>query len=90
MYTHPLLTAGMIGGQELIIILVIVLILFGGNKIPKLGDGLGKGIRNFRRALNPDEPEGEAEVVEAEVIQEGQPKSKETKSDTKKLDSKES
>ncbi|MFA6294349.1 MAG: twin-arginine translocase TatA/TatE family subunit [Victivallales bacterium] len=40
----------MIGYQELIIIFLIVLLLFGGSKIPELAKGLGKGIREFKRA----------------------------------------
>jgi sec-independent protein translocase protein TatA len=38
---------GGIGMQELLVILVIVLIIFGANKLPQIGEGLGKGIRNF-------------------------------------------
>ncbi|MBC7287725.1 MAG: twin-arginine translocase TatA/TatE family subunit [Armatimonadetes bacterium] len=37
-------------GQELIVILIIVLILFGGRKIPELMRSLGEGLREFRRA----------------------------------------
>ena len=40
-----------LGPTELIIILVIVILIFGVNKIPKLGKGLGEGIRNFKAAL---------------------------------------
>lgn len=43
---------GMIGGQEIIIILLIVLILFGGKKIPELMRGLGKGVREYKDAVN--------------------------------------
>ena len=43
------------GPTEWIIILVIVLILFGWNRIPQLGKGLGEGIRNFRTSLQGDE-----------------------------------
>jgi sec-independent protein translocase protein TatA len=46
---------GMPGGSEWIIILVIVLVVFGGKKIPELMGGLGKGIRSFKKAMN--EPE---------------------------------
>ena len=35
---------------ELLIILVVLLLVFGANKIPQLGDALGKGIRNFKKA----------------------------------------
>ncbi|WP_291441003.1 twin-arginine translocase TatA/TatE family subunit [Desulfovibrio sp.] len=45
-----------IGMQELLLILVVVLLVFGANKLPELGGGLGKAIRNFRRASSePDE-----------------------------------
>lgn len=45
-----------IGMPELIIILVIVLIIFGANKLPEIGGGMGKAIRNFKKATNePDE-----------------------------------
>jgi sec-independent protein translocase protein TatA len=39
-------------GSELLIVAVVIVILFGATKIPQLGDALGKGIRNFRQALN--------------------------------------
>jgi sec-independent protein translocase protein TatA len=41
---------GMIGTNEIIIILVIVLLLFGGRKIPELMRGLGRGVREFNDA----------------------------------------
>ena len=43
---------GMLGTNEIIIILVIVLLLFGGRKIPELMRGLGKGVREFNDAKN--------------------------------------
>ncbi|HEV8715995.1 MAG TPA: twin-arginine translocase TatA/TatE family subunit [Candidatus Binatia bacterium] len=44
------------GVGELFIILLIVLILFGAGKLPEIGEGIGKGIRNFRKAIkSPDE-----------------------------------
>jgi sec-independent protein translocase protein TatA len=46
--------AGWLGGQEILIILVIVLLLFGGKKIPELMRGLGKGIREFKDASKND------------------------------------
>jgi len=42
---------GPIGTTELIIILVIVVLVFGVNKIPQLGKGLGEGIRNFKSSI---------------------------------------
>ena len=41
---------GGIGMPELIIILVIILIIFGAGKLPEIGAGLGKGIKNFKKA----------------------------------------
>jgi sec-independent protein translocase protein TatA len=39
-----------LGGSEMVIILVIVLLLFGGKKIPELMKGLGKGVKEFKDA----------------------------------------
>lgn len=47
-----------LGTPELLFITVAVLVLFGGKKIPEMMGGLGKGIRNFKKALNaPDDDE---------------------------------
>jgi sec-independent protein translocase protein TatA len=43
---------GIIGGQEIILILVIILVLFGGKKIPELMRGLGKGVNEYKKAKN--------------------------------------
>ena len=43
---------GVLGTQEIIIIAIIILLLFGGRKIPELMKGLGKGIREFNDAKN--------------------------------------
>ncbi len=40
---------------ELLIILVVLLLVFGANKIPQLGDALGKGIRNFKKSQSEDD-----------------------------------
>lgn len=46
---------GMPGGSEWFLILAIVLVIFGGKKIPELMGGLGKGIKSFKKAVNePD------------------------------------
>ena len=44
-----------IGLQELLVILVVAVLLFGGKKIPELAKGLGEGIRNFKQSLKGDE-----------------------------------
>ena len=43
------------GMQELVVILIIVLILLGGRKLPEIGAGMGKAIRNFRGATSDKE-----------------------------------
>lgn len=49
---QPLLFIGNLGMGELLIICLIVLLLFGGKKIPELMRGLGKGVRSFKDGLN--------------------------------------
>ncbi|MBP5327075.1 MAG: twin-arginine translocase TatA/TatE family subunit [Bacteroidales bacterium] len=46
-----------IGVQEILIILVIILVLFGGRKIPELMKGLGKGVKEYKNAVNGVEKE---------------------------------
>ena len=50
MHTPFVLFLGDIGGSELMLIMVVILIFFGANKIPELARGLGKGIREFKDA----------------------------------------
>lgn len=58
---------GMPGPGELLLILLIVMVVFGANRIPQLGDALGKGIRNFRKSFAKDDEETEAEARHREV-----------------------
>ncbi|WP_028582538.1 twin-arginine translocase TatA/TatE family subunit [Desulfogranum japonicum] len=44
-----------LGMPELIIILVIIVIIFGAGKLPEIGSGIGKGIKNFKDATKQDE-----------------------------------
>ena len=44
-----------IGMPELVVIFIVVLLLFGGRKIPEIAKGLGEGIRNFKSALKSEE-----------------------------------
>ena len=52
-----------LGAQELMLILLIALVLFGGSKIPDLGRSLGQGIREFKKSV--ESPEAGAETKEA-------------------------
>ena len=45
-----------LGMQELVIILVIALLIFGPTKLPQIGSGLGKAIRDFRKGVSSDDP----------------------------------
>ena len=47
----------MIGTQEIILIAFVVLLLFGGKKIPELMKGIGKGVRSFKEGINGIEKE---------------------------------
>ena len=51
--------AGFIGPQEIIIILIIVVLMFGGRKIPELMKGVGKGMREFKKATKGEDEEEE-------------------------------
>ena len=64
---------GMPGGSELLLILLIVLVVFGHNRIPQLGDALGKGIKNFRKSFAKDESELRASQTEVRSLPEAQP-----------------
>ena len=46
-----------LGPMEMVVILVVAVLVFGGKKIPELGKGLGEGIRNFKSALNGTDEE---------------------------------
>ncbi len=62
-----------LGMQELIIILIIVLVLFGASRLPEIGKGIGQAIRNFKKATS--EPE-EIDVTPKKPVEE---KKEETK-----------
>ena len=50
---------GRLGMPELLIILFIVILIFGANKLPELGRGIGKGIRNFKDATRDGASKGD-------------------------------
>jgi sec-independent protein translocase protein TatA len=49
------ITLGMVGPYQLLIIVLIVLLLFGGKKIPELMRGLGRGVKEFKDGMSGDE-----------------------------------
>lgn len=51
---------GRLGPMEIFLLLLIVVLIFGGKKIPEIGKGIGEGIRNFKDAMKKSE-EGPAE-----------------------------
>ena len=64
MHTPFFLFLGDLGGGELMLIMVVILIFFGANKIPELARGLGKGIREFKDA---------SREIRSEIENSGQP-----------------
>lgn len=52
MNSSLLLFIGGLGGQEIFLIALIVLLLFGGKKIPELMKGIGKGVKSFKDGMN--------------------------------------
>ena len=54
-----------LGGQEILFIALIVLLLFGGRKIPELMKGLGKGVKSFKDGMNDIEKQINADPEEA-------------------------
>ena len=66
---------GVIGGPAIIVILLLVLVLFGGKKIPELMKGLGKGVKEYKKAMNSVEEEvnnatGESSPDKADEVKE--------------------
>ena len=66
---HQLLFLGSLGSQEIIIIALVILLLFGGKKIPELMRGLGKGVSQFKKGMNDIEEQVNAEPEKKEEIQ---------------------
>ena len=72
---------GMPGGMEWILIALVVLLLFGGKKIPELAKGLGSGIKNFKKAVKDDE-EDVAQATKADEIEKKSETTTSEKNDT--------
>jgi sec-independent protein translocase protein TatA len=61
-----------LGINELLVILLIVLVLFGASRVPQLMRGLGQGIREFKGAMNEDEKSDTANKAEAPADEDDQ------------------
>jgi sec-independent protein translocase protein TatA len=57
----------MLNMTEMLLLLLGVVILVGGKKLPELGSGLGKGISEFKKAIGADKPEEEQKQVKDEA-----------------------
>jgi sec-independent protein translocase protein TatA len=70
MQLNPILAVFGLGGTELLLILGVALLLFGGKKLPELAKGLGQGIREFKKATKAvtDEVQNTAEERPAQKI----------------------
>lgn len=55
---RPVFLFAGLGWQELLLILLIVVAIFGGSKLAGIGKGLGEGVRNFKKGLKGDDGEG--------------------------------
>ena len=60
-----------VGGTELIILLVIILLLFGAKRIPELARGLGSGVREFRKGTRGEVDDEVGEEKKAEELKSG-------------------
>jgi len=64
------------GMGELVVILLIVLVVFGANKLPGIGDALGKSIRNFKKSSTVDDPKELESKSEGKELEAGAATSK--------------
>lgn len=54
-----------LGVPELIIVFLIIIVLFGANRLPQIGKGIGEGIKNFKRGMKaPDDDEPQPQIPE--------------------------
>lgn len=65
---------GPLGPMELILILLVVLVIFGARRLPEIGEGLGKGIRSFKKAITEDESTPLKQVDEKKEVSPGDEK----------------
>jgi sec-independent protein translocase protein TatA len=83
MAVYPL---GVIGPWEIVIIFLVVLLLFGGKKIPELMKGLGKGVKSFKEGVN--EAEQEIRDTKAQIDKPVEPQKQDSQSSSPKEETK--
>ncbi|MFI3322953.1 MAG: twin-arginine translocase TatA/TatE family subunit [Rikenellaceae bacterium] len=71
-----MLFIGGIGSTELILIVIVMLLVFGGTKLPELMRGAGRGIREFKDAVNGVEDDKKSDSAKSETTQEKKEESK--------------
>lgn len=84
MYIPTTLFLGNLRGGEILLIALVVLLLFGGKKIPELMKGLGKGMKSFKEGLNEMSNPTEAEDEKSSTAQDNQPTTTSTVNNTDK------
>lgn len=68
----------MIGATEIILICAVILLIFGGKKLPELMKGMGKGVKSFKEGMNEPTEEEMNRRVEEEIQRRADEKQKET------------
>lgn len=76
-----LLPLGVIGPWQWVIIALVILLLFGGKKIPELMHGLGKGVKSFKAGMK--DAEKDIQEIRAEIVKEDDDTKKESKKEEK-------
>ncbi|RME43632.1 MAG: twin-arginine translocase TatA/TatE family subunit [Deltaproteobacteria bacterium] len=75
---HTIIGVGFFGGTELLLVFGITLVLFGGTKLPQLGQGLGEAIRNFKKGVDSVDQDAAEGAGEQAVAPSGQAQSQGT------------
>ena len=76
-----MLPLGVVGPWQIVILALIVLLLFGGKKIPELMHGLGKGVKSFKAGMK--DAEKDIQEIKAEIVKDDEPKKEAVKKEEK-------
>ena len=75
---------GMPSGMELLVVVGVIVLLFGGKKIPELAKGLGKGIKDFKQAVREDDEDTKPTASAKEIEQKSEATAEISSTDTQK------